>query len=189
MATEQHGYFTAAQARACGYSAPLLSYHTRHGKFLREQHGLYRIRDFPPSPHEEVMAAWLAVGAETSVVSHESALELLGLADVIPVAVHLTVPRSRRGLRPPAGVRLHTTTRPMSATDTTVIAGIRITAPVRTILETAEAGLGPEQVERAVRQALDRGLISRRALSKAAEERGGRVTVIIDRALKGEADR
>lgn len=58
------------------------------------------------------MAAWLAAGPERAVVSHESALDLLEFSDVIPNAIHLTIPRSRRGLVAPHGVLLHTTTRP-----------------------------------------------------------------------------
>ena len=54
------------------------------------------------------MAAWLPLRGNGAVVSHESALELQNLSDVIPKAVHLTVPRSGRGIRPRAGVRLHT---------------------------------------------------------------------------------
>ena len=51
------------------------------------------------------MAAWLAVGKQNAVVSHESALDLLDLSDVSPDRVHLTVPRSRRGLAAPPAQR------------------------------------------------------------------------------------
>jgi hypothetical protein len=40
----------------------------------------------------------LAVGKDAAGVSHETALDLLDLSDVIPDTVHLTVPRTRRGL-------------------------------------------------------------------------------------------
>jgi len=45
-------------------------------------------------------------------VSHESALDLLGLSDIIPDAVHRTVSRSRRNLPDLPGVTIHTTGRP-----------------------------------------------------------------------------
>src|SRR5829696_7245616 len=76
-------------------------------------------RGLPPArlpvlPEEAVAAAWLAVGKEHAVVSHESALELLGLGDVIADRIHLTVPRAQRYVRPPAGTILHTTTPPLA---------------------------------------------------------------------------
>ena len=68
---------------------------------IPESPGVYRFRDYPPSPREEVAAAWLAVGQDVAVVSHESALDLWDLSDVIPGAVHLTVPRAQRSLARP----------------------------------------------------------------------------------------
>ena len=92
-----------------GYSPALLSHHARSGRFLRERRGLYRLREYPSSPREEVTAAWLAARPEHAVVSHESALDLLDLSEIIPNVIHLTVPRSRRGLEAPPGILLHTT--------------------------------------------------------------------------------
>ncbi len=42
------------------------------------------------------------------MVSHESALDLLGLSDVTPSAVHLTVSRARRNVPSIPGVKIHT---------------------------------------------------------------------------------
>src|SRR5271155_2946647 len=96
LASEQGGYFTAAEAQTCGYSRALLAHHAKSGRFIRVRQGLYRFREYPTSPREDVIAAWLATGRETAVVSHESALDILGLSDVVPEVVHLTVPRAKR---------------------------------------------------------------------------------------------
>jgi predicted transcriptional regulator of viral defense system len=114
LATEQHGYFTAAQAARCGYASDMLTYHVKQGTFQRVHRGVYRFRDFPFSTREDLVAAWLAVGKDVAVVSHESALDLWDLSDVVPDAVHLTIPRARRSRarRPPPGVIIHTTARP-----------------------------------------------------------------------------
>jgi predicted transcriptional regulator of viral defense system len=183
VAAAQQGYFTAAQARACGYSPALLSHHARGGRFLRVRRGLYRFREYPSSPREEVMAAWLAAGPERAIVSHESALDLLDLSDVIPNAIHLTVPRSRRGLEAPPGVLLHTTTRPPRRDETTEREGIRLTEPLRTILDAAEWGTGPEQIALAARQALARGWLDEDELRRAAGERGPRVARLVATVL------
>src|SRR5215212_10961801 len=104
LATEQRGYFTTAQARDHGFSRSLLAHHARAGTFQRVHTGVYRFRDYPSTPREELAAAWLAVGKDVAVVSHESALEQWDLSDLLPETVHLTVPRRRRRLHRLPGV-------------------------------------------------------------------------------------
>jgi len=183
MASEHGGYFTAAQARACGFSWALLSHHVKSAHFIRVRRGLYRFREYPSSPREHVLAAWLAVGRDVAVVSHESALDLLGLSDVIPDAVHLTVPRSRRNLPSIPGVRVHTSVRPLRSDERVVRDGIVLTSAARSILDAAEAGMAPEQVEMAVTQAIERGLATEVQLRRGASKRGGRVATLVAGAL------
>ena len=182
IASEQHGYFTAEQARSCGLSWNLLSHHAQSGRFIRVRRGLYRYRDYPSSSHEDVMAAWLAVGKDTAVVSHESALEILGLTNVIPNAIHLTVPRSKRHLPTLLGVTIHTTTRPLGRQDVVTRDGIRLTGASRSIVDSAEAGAAPEQIELAIRQAIDRGLTTPQRLAAAAQGRSRRVRDLVSNA-------
>lgn len=184
VASGQGGYFTAEQARACGYSWALLSHHVKSGRFIRVRRGLYRLREYPSSPREDVLAAWLAVGKDVAVVSHESALDLLDLSDVIPDAAHLTVPRSRRNLPTLPGVKIHTTARPHTPRDLTYRDGMALTSATRTILDAAEAGTAPDQIELAVRQAVERGLTLPDWLRHGAAERGRRVAALIEGALE-----
>lgn len=181
-ASEQAGYFTAAQARAAGYSWPLLSYHAKHGRFVRVARGLYRLRDYPSSPREELIAAWLRL-APDAAISHESALEVLDLSDIIPGSIHLTVPRARRKLARMPGVSTHTTTRPLDAADVFTRDGLRLTTPARTIVDVAESAAAPEQVIQATRQAIDRGLTTPARMRAAARSRSLRVRNLIDQAL------
>lgn len=183
LASSQAGHFTSEQAHEAGFSSRLLQHHADTGRFIRLRRGLYRLRDYPSSPREEVMAAWLAVGKEDAVVSHESALDLLGLSDVIPATIHLTVPRRRRHLPTLSGVKIHTTTRPFRAEDVTVRDGMRVTSPIRTILDTAETGTGPEQVEKAIDEAVERGIATKRRLQEAATGRSRRVAQLVHSAL------
>lgn len=170
QAYEQHGYFTTEQARAHGVSSQLINHHTRTGRFEPVRRGLYRIRGFPTSEHDEMRQKWMAVGMEKAVLSHESALALLELSDNVPDRVHLLVPRRHRGLRRPAGVVLHT-----RADDETVATvwrdGMPLTAPARTLVDVADE-LQPEQAAMAARQALGLGLLTRRQLEQEAERRG-----------------
>jgi predicted transcriptional regulator of viral defense system len=168
-AYQQHGYFRARQAREHGISSQLLSHYTRQGRFDRVRRGLYRLRGFPGSEHEEMREKWMAVGTEKAVLSHQSALALLDLSDVIPDAIHLLVPRRHRGLRRPPGTVIHT--HPDEDEVSTVWReGLPLTAPARTLVDIAE-DLQPEQAEMAVRQALGRGLVTARELEEEATQR------------------
>lgn len=182
IASSQSGYFTAAQAHEAGFSVRLLQHHAVRGRFRRIHRGVYRLRDYPSSSHDEVMAAVMAVGGH-AVVSHESALDLLDLSDVIPNAIHLTVPRTKRHSPRLPGV-VHTTTRPLGPSDVVVRDGMRVTSPIRTVLDTAEAGVGPEQVEAAIRDAERRGLLTFRQLIAAAQTRPARVRGLITAAAE-----
>lgn len=184
IASEQGGYFTATQARSCGFSWALLTHHSKSGRFLRVRRGLYRFREYPSSPREDVLAAWLGVGANMAVVSHESALDLHELSDVIPEVVHLTVPRSKRYRPASAGIAIHTTTRPFAPADTTVRDGIRVTSVARSIVDAAEAGTAPEQIVAATAQAIHRGLTTKRELLSLSRGRGARVERLIEQGLE-----
>lgn len=184
IASGQAGYFTAEQARGCGFGRALLSHHVKSGRFIRIRHGLYRFSEYPSSPREHVLAAWLAVGKDVAVVSHESALDLLDLSDVIPDAVHLTVPRSRRSLTSIPGVKIHTTDRSVKPGERWVREGMVITSATRSILDAAERGTDPEQIELAVAQAIDRGLATTEELRRAAGLRNRRVAELIAGALR-----
>ena len=97
----------------------------------------------------------------------------------------LTVPRSKR-YRPAApGVKVHTTTREMLPSDVVVRQGIRVTAPVRAILDAAEAGTAPEQVIAATVPSIKKGLATRSQELAAPAERSRRVEQLVRRALQG----
>jgi predicted transcriptional regulator of viral defense system len=183
IASSQGGYFTAEQAHEAGFSVRVLQHHADSGRFRRIHRGIYRLRDYPPSPHDEVMAAQIVLGGG-AVISHESALDILGLSDTIPNAIHLTVPRTKRHTRRPPGVVVHTTTRPLGRGDVITREGIRVTSPIRTILDAAESGVGPEQIEAAVRDAEQRGLLTASQLLEVAQRRPRRVQRLVASAVQ-----
>ena len=183
VASEQRGYFTTEQAKSCGFSWARLSHHVKSGRFTRIRRGLYRFREYPSSPREDGLTAWLAVGRDIAAVSHESALDILGVSDVIPDAVHIIVPRSKRNLPSLAGVKIHTSARPLGMEDLVTYDGMTITSATRSILDAAEAGTAPEQIEMAVGQAIQRGLATAQQLQWGASNRGRRVAMLIRDAL------
>lgn len=169
-AYQQSGYFTSAQAREHGVSRQLLDHHVKQERFERVRRGLYRIRGFPSSEHDDIREKWMAVGPEKAIVSHESALALLDLSDNIPDKIHLLVPRRYRGLRRPPGVVIHTRA-DHEKVDTISREGMPVTTPARTLVDVADE-LQLEQAAMAVQQALNLGLLTRRQLEQEAARQG-----------------
>lgn len=174
LAEQQAGYFTARQAATAGFSVERLSAYSKNGRFQRVAHGLYRLTQFPPSRFEDLFVAWLKCGPK-SAISHESALALYDLSDVLPGEVHVTVPRTASRRR--KGIRLHTNR--LSPTNVVKREGLRVTSVPRTIADVARAGLSEDHVARAIREALQRGLTTSQALRAEAQRRGGRAARLI----------
>lgn len=152
----------------------------RRNRFERVRRGLYRLPGFPRPEDDEMREKWMAVGVEKAILSHQSALALLDLSDNIPNAVHLLLGRRYRGLRRPSRVVIHT--RPNEEeVDTVWREGLPLTAPARTLIDVA-GELQPEQLEMAVHQALEGGLVTRRSLLARADRRGGRAADLVRRS-------
>lgn len=159
VAQAQSGYFTTGQAAAAGYSPQLLQKYIRNGKVVRVQRGTYRLVHFPSGEHEDLIISWLWA-EQAGVFSHETALALHDLSDVLPSKVHMTLPERwrRRRLRVPAGLVLHYSD--ISGIDRTGFSVVPITSPRRTLSDCIEAMLSPDLLRQAVLQARRRGLIS-----------------------------
>lgn len=163
LAATQGGYFTAKQAEEAGYRAPHLVYHVKAGNFERAGHGLYRLPTIPPSDHDDLIRITLwSRGHDdqpAAVVSHQTALGLHELSDLIPTTIHITVPPTFRK-RPPKGCIVHKTN--LKPTESQDMTGFRVTTPLRTLTDLAHnPSISTEQFDRAVQDALDRGLIRR----------------------------
>lgn len=163
-AAGQHGLFTTKQAAEAGYSAQLLVHHVRAGKVARLQRGIYRLVHFPAGEHDELLAAWLW-SEQAGVISHQTALALHGLSDVLPAHLHLTLPDAwrRRRFRVPRGIVLHHADVP--ADDRSWVGAVPVTTPRRTLNDCARDGISPELLKQATLQALRRGLVVKSELA------------------------
>ena len=168
IADGQAGYFTAKQAREAGYDYRLQHYNRERGHWIPEGHGLFRLSRYPEGENEELarLSLWSRnrEGVPQAVVSHETALRLHGLSDLMPEKVHLSVPKGFRK-QPPKGVVLHKAD--LADRDVEAWDGFAVTTPLRTVLDVAESReISPEHVESAVREAVARGLVRRTVLRK-----------------------
>jgi len=175
VAASQEGLFTTRQAMAAGYSPPLLSHHQKAGRITRIRRGVYRLVHFPPGEHEELVAAWLWTDT-AGVLSHETALSLHGLSDILPAQVHITLPVTwgHRRFRVPRGLVLHHAAIPPH--ERTWMGAVPVTTVARTLDDCALAGLSPDLLRQAARQALARGLAAKpdvARVEKALEAFGG----------------
>lgn len=163
IASAQDGYFTTQQAATAGYSPQLLQKHKHAGRVQHVRRGIYRLTHYPGSSHDYLIEFWLWSDRQ-GVFSHETALALHDLSDLIPKRVHLTLPAAARARRlvPPPGVVLHYGLVPDA--ERTFVGAAAVTKPARTLEDCARAHLSPEDLQLAAAQALQRGLVRREEL-------------------------
>jgi len=175
LAAAQGGYFAASQARQAGYAYSQQYFHVSRGNWLRVDRGLFRLRSFPPGEREDLIrwSFWSRnqKGLPQAVVSHDTALTVHELSDVMPAQVHLTVPRGFRKRVPP-GCVLHKAT--LASVDVESRSGYKVTTPLRTLLDVSGSALSQEHLDRAVREALERGFVGRRLLEAVSANPGAR---------------
>jgi predicted transcriptional regulator of viral defense system len=167
-AQEQGGYFTAKQAKTSGYDYAHLVYHVSTGAFERVGHGLYRLTSIPPADDEDLirLSLWSRNREDEpqAVISHESALVLHDLTELLPDRIHLTVPPGFRK-DPPEGCTIHKAV--LLPADVEERTGFRVTTPLRTLLDVSAGTTSEEQLEKAAMEALGRGLVRRKKIVEA----------------------
>ncbi len=174
-ASVQDGYFTTQQAGEAGYSTQLLLKHIRAGRLIRARHGIYRLVHFPSGDHEELAVVWLW-SERKGLFSHQTALGLHGLSDVMSARIHLVLPAEwrHRRFRVPEGVVLHYGRVPKR--DRAWAGPVPITSVRRTLIDCAKDQVSPDLLRQAALQALRRGVVTKpdlRDVELALEPFGG----------------
>ena len=171
LAEQQQGFFTTKQAKAAGFAENTHPYHVQAGNWIREHRGIYRLALFPVSDRPDLVlwSLWSRNRKEEveGVYSHQTALSLYELSDLNPAKLHMTVPTHfRRNSDIPGIVMLHYSD--LLKSEIQAGPGYKYTRPLRTILDLIEAGTVERTfIRQALRQALDRGLITRQQLRNA----------------------
>src|SRR5450755_4235625 len=171
IAETQEGFFTTKQAKAAGFAENTHPYHVQVGNWIREHRGVYRLALYPAADRPDLVlwALWSRNRNEEveGVYSHQTALNLYDLSDLSPAKLHMTVPVDfRRNSDIPGILVLHYADLPQS--DVQTAQGFKFTRPLRTILDLIEAGTVEQRfIRQALRQAVDRGLITRQQIRNA----------------------
>jgi predicted transcriptional regulator of viral defense system len=177
LASEQGGYFTAADATRIGYSHQAQAYHVHAGNWRRIGRGLFRLTEWVPGQHDDLIR-WTLWSGGRGVVSHESALAVHGIGELESPRIHLTVPPGF-ARRDPA-VRLHHAVLP--AGDIDEQAGFRITNTIRSLVDVATS-VDADQLARAVDEARAGGLLTLRRLRERAEAIDMEAALRIEQAI------
>lgn len=158
VANKQGGYFTSGQALKAGYSYRLQSYHKEQKHWKEIDTGLYKLTNLPTSQYDDLIrwSLWSRnkKGNPQAIISHESALVVHELGDVMPAKVNITVPlKFRKEI--PNGVIYHKGNIKPEEIETRD--DFAVTTPIKTIIDVAES-ISLEQLEQVIRDAFDKGL-------------------------------
>ena len=170
IAGDQQGFFTTKQAKSAAFAENTHPYHVQVGNWIREHRVIYRLASFPRGERPDLMlwSLWARNRGEVAqgVYSHQTALSLHDLTDVMPAKLHMTVPKDfRRNSEIPRVLVLYFADVPQS--DIGVVHGVRVTKPMRTILDLIESAEVPlATLRQALREGLRRGLIRRSEIAE-----------------------
>lgn len=164
IAAAQQGYFTHRQAVDAGYGNSAAAFHVKAGNWIRERHGIYRLVQFPPQDRPDLVlwALWSLnrKGEIQAVYSHETALSIYELTDVMPAKYHVTVPKSfRKSSAIPRNIVLHRGN--IKPQDVRNMQGYLVTTPAKTICDMLESGtMHTRDIMAALKQAQKSGLVT-----------------------------
>ena len=170
VAQSQQGFFTTKQAIRSGFADKTHAYHVNAGNRIREHPGIYRLADFPTSERPDLMLWYLWSQNRKEVAegsySHDTALSIHELSDIMPSKLHMTVPRGfRRNSTVPEILVLHRAN--LDTTEVQEMYGVRVTRPLRTITDLLRSGhMDRSQLKQAVDEAIRRGLIGRKEIDR-----------------------
>lgn len=172
IADHQQGYFTSKQAVTSGYFRTNFHRYLASGEWIKEQRGIYRLAHYPITSHPDLVLWGLwscnVKGEVQGVWSHETALEIYELSDVMPSKMHMTVPIGFRKWKSiPKNLVLHFAE--LSEKEVIAQQGYLVTTPLRTIVDIIKEGkLSEDLMAQAIQDGMRKGLISRKELHEKA---------------------
>jgi predicted transcriptional regulator of viral defense system len=172
LANEQYGLLTPDDARRLAIDPMNLVRMAERGQLERRANGVYRFPLTPVSPLDSFMEAVLWPRGMRGVLSHETALNIYELSDVLPGTVDITVPRAHRIRRAaPPHCRIHH--EDLRANQITAHQGIPIVKPAHAVRQGHRAQLAPTLLARAIDRGRRNGRLTQRQAKVLQQEVGG----------------
>lgn len=163
-ADSQQGYFTTEQLREAGFDATNVTYHVRAGNWVRAYRGIYRLANYPATEQSDLVlwSLWSRNRNELpqGVYSHQTALRVYELSDLMPAQLHMTVPPGfRRSLMTPTSIQLHHgRVRPQ---EVETMQGYSVTRPLRAIQDLiSDNSVSKDVLRQALEDAMRQGLVT-----------------------------
>ena len=175
LAAGQWGLLTTAQAQMHGISRDQLNHLVSVGILERVEHGVYAATAAPDG-YRDKRVAWLVLApgmmaeerladpAATGVLSHTSAAALHQLGDLLDDIPEVTVSHRKQTRRP---MRVHRL--PLTASDVTLVDGLPVTTPERTVADLLRDGHDLDHIARLTGDGLTRGVIDLTTLARQLE--------------------
>jgi len=181
VAARQHGVISRAQLVELGLADGAIYSRCRRGVLHRVHHGVYAVGYIAATALAQAMAAVLACGERTAL-SHRSAAALWELGVTTGGPVDVITPQHRHH----RGVVIHRS-RTLTAHAVTIHHGIRVTTPLRTLIDLADV-VDDRSLARAVNEALLQKLVRQDEVAAALDGAAGRRALRRLRAFVDRAD-
>lgn len=177
IADRQQGYFTAGQARTCGYHDSHFQRYIKSMEWTKTGRGIYRLTHYPIAERPDLIewSLWSRdkKGDIQGVWSHETALDIYELCDIMPAKLHMTVPRYfRKSVATPTALKLYfADLRPV---DWIEQHGYRVTTLLRTLLDLAQTRqISDDLLEQALIAAKQKGFLLKSQIDSLPETEAG----------------
>lgn len=173
IADRQQGYFTSSQAEECGFHRSHFHRYVESENWIKEHRGVYRLAHYPIQDREELVlwSLWSRnkQGEPQAVWSHETALDIYELTDIMPAKMHMTVPNHfRRNQTIPGVLVLHYSN--LIPQDIQTRQGYRVTTALKTLVDIIkDKSISEDQIELGIKQAINRGLISKQEIDRSEQ--------------------
>ena len=182
VAAGQFGVVTYRQLETCGLGRGAIHARVEALRLQRLWRGVYAFGHRELRPEGRLLGAVFACGGGAAL-SHRSAAGRWGTLATSRRSIDVTV-ATRNGRKRQPGIHLHCVRR-LDPRDVTVLHGIPITTPARTLIDLCTE-VPPRMVERALEQSYVLQLIAPGAIEDALQRAAGRKTAVLRDLLAKE---
>lgn len=138
----------------------MLTYLLKHDRIERPRRGVYHIPQVPATRFDGLRLALLWTGNGEAVLSHETALELYDVCDIVPDLIHVTVPLAHRIAKSDADVYAVHRER-ITAEEKAWVEELPVVTLAKAIDQCIDAGTPIYLVRQAIKGGLAKGLITK----------------------------